>query len=159
MRRLLIAALVCTFPSSVFAKDLSGRVAVGVDQTIARTPALSVRFGLPSEEPTRQIQFQGSLAIDAQRDQDNTEFFVGGRVLYGVVIEDQLNLYLGTGLGGLNTPDGMTFRVQPGVSIDAFLFGLENLGFNTGLGLNIDIGQTTGIGTTGAILGGVHYWF
>ena len=159
MRRLLLAALVCPLPSSVFAKDLSGQIAVGVDQTIARTPAISIRYGLPSDDPVRQLQFQAALAIDAQRDQDNLELFVGGRVLYGVVIEDQLNLYLGTALGGLNTPDGMTFRVQPCVSIDAFLFGLENLGFNTGLGLNIDIGQTTGIGTTGAILGGVHYWF
>ena len=83
MRRLLLAALVCTLPSSVFAKDLSGQIAVGVDQTIARTPAISIRYGLPSDDPVRQLQFQAALAIDAQRDQDNLELFVGGRYCTG----------------------------------------------------------------------------
>ena len=159
MRRLVFAALLCTLPSTALAKDLSGRLAIGLDNTIARTPALSIRYGVPLGDPLQQLQLEGDFSTQLTRGADDQEFFIGGRAMYGVAVEDQLNLYLGTGLGGMSTPEGFTFRLQPGFSVDAFLFGLENLGFTAGFGLNIDLGETTGIGTSGAVLGGVHYWF
>ena len=97
--------------------------------------------------------------MDMTQDADLTELFIGGRAMWALVVEDQANLYLSAGMGGLNTPDGFTFRLQPGFCIDAFLFGLENLGVTTGFGLDIDLGETTGIATSGALLGGIHYWF
>ena len=51
MRRTFLSALVLCLPSTAFAKDLSGRLAIGLDNYIGRTPSLSVRFGVPTGDP------------------------------------------------------------------------------------------------------------
>jgi hypothetical protein len=159
MRLTCLAILSLFLPAMAQAKDLSGRVAFGVDQTMGRSPALSIRYGVPTGNPLRQIQIEGDFSVDLTRHQAPAELFIGGRVMYAVAVEDELNFYLSAGMGGLNTPDGFTFRLQPGCMVDAFPFGLENLGITGGFGLDLDLGETTGIATNGAVMGGFHYWF
>ena len=76
-----------------------------------------------------------------------------------MVVEDNLNLYAAAG-GALSAIDEATsIRVQPGLELQVFPFGLENLALNAGFGLNLALGSAGGIETDGALLTGAHYWF
>ncbi len=140
------------------AKDLRGRAALGVDTWFGDMPALSVRYGLPTGSPTANFQIElnaGTSLYDARKASTG-----GLRLLYSVVAEDHMNLYVGAGAGLLSDDAGNRVRIQPAMVADFFLFGLENLGLSAGLGLNLDAGTNeSGLATTGAVLGGVHYWF
>jgi hypothetical protein len=71
-----------------------------------------------------------------------------------------MNLYVVGGAGVAVEGDTTVMRVPLGITADFFLFGLENLGFSTGMGLNIDLGQGgSGAGTGGTANAGIHYWF
>jgi len=80
-----------------------------------------------------------------------------GRLLYGLVAEDNMNLFFGAGAGAFSADSLVTTRVQPVLGADFFPFGLENLGFTTECGVNIDIGDEAGAGAT--VGAGLHYWF
>ena len=87
--------------------------------------------------------------------------FFGARGLYGVVAEDNLSLLVGAGLGYARSGGSAAFRVEPLMSAEFFLFGLENLGLTLQWGLQLDLGGSgtafRSIGSGAAI--GAHYWF
>ena len=154
-------------PGVASAKDLNGRVGVGFSEQFTGTtgvPGLtevSVRYGIPSGQPTLNVQME----LDAGVDYSGGALGAAGglRFLFGAVAEDNMNLYVGAGVGyvysGLD-PDLSAVRIQPGLEAQFFLFGLENLGFTAGVGLNVDIGAATRITTVGgAPMVGMHYWF
>lgn len=153
----LPALLVASAPAH--AKDLRNRVGVGFNTWSGggALTNLSVRWGLPTSDPAVNVQFEGDLGLNTTA--GSSAVFGGGRLLYGVVAEDNMNLYLAGGAGYLNTEDGSSVRIQPGLTVDFFLFGLENLGFTGGFGANIDLGANGAVTTTGAAMGGFHYWF
>ena len=157
---LLLAPL--AMPGVAQAKDLRNRVAVGANAHLGSIPALSVRYGLPTPDPAINVQLEVSAGFSAYGDL-GSQAVAGGRLLYGVVAEDNMNLFLGAGAGVLSqTASGATdtaVRVQPVMGADFFLFGLENLGFTAEWGLNIDLGSSSGAATSAALGGGVHYWF
>lgn len=161
-RRLLPAAIACAVallaPSDAHAKDLRNRIGAGYNAWFGQVNALSVRYGLPTGDPAVNIQVEGNLGLDADNSSSD-DFFAGGRLLYGVVVEDNMNLSLGAGAGYIASGGRGRLRLQPSATVDFFLFGLENLGFSSGVGLNLDLGSPTGVSTTGAVLGGLHYWF
>ena len=91
----------------------------------------------------------GDLATD--------NILVGGRLLYAVVVEDNMNLYA-IGGGSLLSQDGSNgLRLEPALGAEYFPFGVENLGVNGEVGLRMDLGDALGIGTTAAF--GLTYWF
>jgi hypothetical protein len=148
------------FPQSAHAKDLRTRVGVGFDQQFGQLSAFSIRYGLPNENPAINIQLEGDFGFSQYKDLGDERIFGGGKLLYGVVVEDNLNLYLGAGGGFMGDGAASVVRIQPLSSVDFFLFGLENLGITTGIGLNIDVGDGgSGVAFTGAANAGVHYWF
>lgn len=160
MRRLLFMMGVLAAPSVAGAKDLRQRIGVGFDTQLGQLSALSARFGLPTSDPAINVQvgLQAGFASSSANGATNA-VFGGGKLMYGVVAEDNMNLYVSAGAGALNDGTSTTARLQPGMAVDFFLFGLENLGFTTGWGINLDLGQASGVSTTAAVGAGVHYWF
>lgn len=167
---ILLAPLLA--PGVAQAKDLRQRVAVGANAHLGSVPALSVRYGLPTPDPAINVQLEATAGFWAYGDQ-GTKAVGGGRVLYGMVAEDNMNLFLGVGAGAVTETSAATVdengdsvqtsstaaRIQPVMGADFFLFGLENLGFTAEWGVNIDLGSSAGVATSAALGGGVHYWF
>lgn len=153
---LLLGALLS--PSAAHAKDLRNRVGVGFNSWFGHVNSLSVRWGVPTSDPAVNLQLEGDFGM-ASSSTGRSDVFAGGRLLYAVVAEDNMNLSLGAGGGYLSDLNGGRFRLQPSATVDFFLFGLENLGFTGGYGFDIDLGSTTGFATTGSVIGGLHYWF
>lgn len=138
------------------AKDLRSRVGVGFHQGFGDTSALSFRFGVPAASPTMNLQVEADVGLDISS--AATGFFAGGRALWGVVAEDNLNLYVGAGAGYLGASKAV--RVQPVLSAQFFLFGLENLGFSAEWGVNVDLGTASRVTTIGGgPAAAVHYYF
>jgi len=154
---LLFAAL--TLASPVQAKDLRGRTGVGFNQQFGHVSALSARYGLPTSSPVVNVHLEGNFGLDTGAQKEGGNVFYGARVLYGVLAEDNMNLFVAGGVGGLTTGDANTVRMQPGMGADFFLFGLDNLGFTLEWGLNLDVGQQSAVATTAAMAAGAHYWF
>ncbi len=144
--------------SSADAKDLGNRFGVGFNNQLGALPAISARYGLPTANPAINIQVEADLGLNVVSG-GTTEVLLGGRALYAVVVEDNMNLYAFGG-GALSSADELTtIRVQPGMELQVFPFGLENVGINAGFGLNLDLGDAAGVSTTGALLAGAPYWF
>lgn len=156
----LLAMSALLLPGTAHAKDLSGRVGVGFLHSFGDQSALSVRYTLPLGDPAVIVQLEGFGGFAANTDSSGW-LIAGGRGLYGLVVEDNMNLYVAAGAGLLT--DQVTrqqaVRIQPTMSAEFFLFGLENLGFTTEWGLNLDLGDATGVSTTATAGVGVHYWF
>lgn len=160
-----LAALL-VLPSPALAKDLNGKLGVGFNQSLGyassagSVSSLSLRYGLPTGKPTVNVQIELDGGVDVSS--AGTRFLGGGRFLYGVVAEDNMNLYLGAGVGYLyDGPDATSFvRVQPALEAQFFPFGLENLGFTAGIGLSVDLGSELGLTTVGGAPNvGMHYYF
>jgi hypothetical protein len=155
---LLTIATLALAPSTALAKDLRNRVGVGFETSFGQVEALSVRWGVPTSDPAINIQTEVDVGFISYKNTPDA-FFAGGRLLYGVVAEDNMNLYVGAGAGYVGFGTQNLVRIQPIASVDFFLFGLENLGLNASWGLNLDVGDTAGLATTANLGAGLHYFF
>jgi hypothetical protein len=145
--------------SEAEAKDLRQRVGVGYANQLPHIDALSVKLGVPTSDPAVNVQVQGLFGVSLLDDTDDA-LFAGGRVLYGIVAEDNLNLYAIAGAGYFQNGARSGFRLQPAIGSEFFLFGLENLGFSLEWGLTVDFAGGRDLYTVGSGAGlGVHYWF
>jgi hypothetical protein len=151
-------ALTGLAPGVAHAKDLRGRVGAGFNTSFGQVQAISARYGIPTSDPAINIQTEFDFGF-ASYENVTDGLFAGGRLLYGVVAEDNMNLYLGAGAGYVGYGTGNVVRIQPVASVDFFLFGLENLGFNASWGLNLDVGDQSGLATTANLGAGLHYFF
>ncbi len=158
----LLLTTLLTLPSSAHARDLRGRLGIGFNNNFSSMTAISVKYGIPTNKETVNLQVQAMVGFAFLKDQDD-RFFAGGRVLIPILAEDNLNLYAGVGGGYVRFHDDKAAaRIGAVVGVEFFLFGLENLGLSAEFGLNLDLGnqvldvQTTG-GTAAAV--GVHYYF
>ncbi|MEL6344021.1 MAG: hypothetical protein AAFV53_12955 [Myxococcota bacterium] len=156
---LLSIAALSLFSSTASAKDLGNRLGIGVQTQLDEVPAASIRYGLPTANPARNIQIEGDFGVRI-RQGDPTRLVAGGRLLYALVVEDNMNLYAYGGGAYIDEGGASIVRIQPGVEAQAFPFGLENLGVTAGVGVNLDLGGgETGVETVGSVIAGVHYWF
>ncbi len=154
-------------PGSVQAKDLRNRVGVGFNNQFGGVPSLSARYGLPMPDQVINTQVELLFGMDLDGDDSTTDSIsAGARLLYGLVAEDNMNLFAAAGLGWVSysNPSSSSsvsaLRVQPGLSAEFFFFGLENLGFSADWGLNIDLGSPTGMASFTSVPGmGLHYYF
>ena len=157
MRRAVLTCLILLASARpAAAKDLGNRIGVGFQSQLGAVPALSARYGLPTANPAVNIQVEADFGFATG---DVAQLYAGGRGLYGLVVEDNMNLYGYVGAGWNDSGAGGAFRLQPGLEVQAFPFGLENLGLTGSFGLNVDLGGQTSISTTGAVAAGLHYWF
>ena len=158
---ILLTATIAS-PSVSEARDLRGRLGIGFNNNFSSLTSISVKYGIPTNKETVNLQVQALVGFAFLKDQDD-RFFAGGRVLIPILAEDNLNLYAGVGGGYVRFHDSkQAARIGAVVGVEFFLFGLENLGLSAEFGLNLDLGnqvldvQTTG-GTAAAV--GVHYYF
>ena len=152
--RIVVAAGLGLVASSVAeAKDMGGRLGVGFDNEVGTVSALSVRYGLPTGHPAINVVLEGLYGTTPQGAAD----FVGGRAQYGVVAEDNMNLYVGGGLGGSTSTSSTRLTVD--MAAEWSFFGLENLGFLASWGVGLDLGSSGGLSTRTSPGFGVHYYF
>ncbi len=155
----MIAVLLLAAAPEAHANDLRGRFGLGFHAGLGTVSAISARYALPtkSEAVNVQLEADGGFAAGSSVD---PELVAGGRLIYGVVAEDNLSLYAAGGAHYVASGTTDIVRVQPALGAEFFFFGLENLGFGVEWGLNLDFGETTGIRTvSGAPAVTVHYWF
>ncbi|MCB9758649.1 MAG: hypothetical protein H6739_02315 [Alphaproteobacteria bacterium] len=158
MRR-LFPLLLLLIPLSADAKDLRNRLGVGFQNQFSQMSSISVKYGLPAREPAINIQAElnaGFSVLNGTAD----AFFLGARLNYALVAEDNMNLYVAAGGGFLQQGELSGVRVQPAAGTEFFLFGLENLGFTAEIGVNLDYLDGFNVGTvSGGPAIGVHYYF
>ena len=160
MTRLCLLLFASLIPSTaVQAKDLRGRYGVGFNQQFGHVSALSARYALPTSSHVMNVHLEGNFGLDTGEKDAGGDVFYGARVLYGVLAEDNMNLFVAGGAGGLTNGDTNTVRIQPSIGTDFFLFGLDNLGFTIESGMNLDLGQHSRVRTTASMAAGAHYWF
>jgi len=156
---ILVLFIMSVGSRDISAKDLRSRIGVGFNTQLGDTPALAARYGMPTSNPNINIQVEADVGIAPETSTGGAQTMVGGRALMGLVSEDNLNLYGVVGVASMAQGDATTLRIQPTISIDWFLFGLENLGLTTAWGVNVDMGESVGLTTTGALTAGALYWF
>lgn len=154
---MLLALLLVSAPAD--AKDLRSRLGIGLHEQFGSVTALSARYGLPTGKPTSNVQIEVDLGADLASTMD-PKFFAGGRLLFSVVAEDNMNLYLGAGAGYVVDGPAGVVRLQPVAGAEFFFFGLENLGFSVEWGVNVDLGSAWAVQTIGSSPGvAAHYYF
>lgn len=154
--------------SNAMAKNLAERFGAGFDSQIGltqRLDAASVRYWID-----RDMGVQGDFAFmnfAPKNGSSQTAFGMGGKFLYNVIEETNMNLYAGGGIYVFNQPV-YAINMKTGFSLGAlsgiefFFEGLPNLGFN--VELDIGLKYLDGYGTTfgisaDSINAGVHYYF
>lgn len=145
--------------SAVEAKDLDTRLGVGVNNWFASQPSLSVRYALPLPAEQQETQVEAVLGFSTDPSSPSA-LTIGGRAVYAVVVEDNLNVFAGGGAGFLMLNGTGALRLQPAMEFQYFFMGLDNLSFSAGVGMNIDIGKGNNkLELSSSMLGGLHYWF
>ena len=153
------------FSGTASAKDMDGRIGVGVNQWFGSMPTVSAKYGIPlrniNTNISSDLEIQSELCFGFSTDPtEPNELVFAGRFLYGMVVEDNMNLMAGGGMGVIRIDDFSVLRLQPGLEAQIFPVGVPNLSINAGFGLNLDLGSTEGrTGTAGTALAGFHYWF
>ncbi|MFH1464566.1 MAG: hypothetical protein ABIO70_09270 [Pseudomonadota bacterium] len=165
MRHAPLAALLCSAlllaAPAAQAKDLRNRFGVGFTEQIGGFPSIALRYGLPMPNEVMNLQVELAAGFLADGDATTTDGVSGGaRLLYALVAEDNMNLYAEAGLGWNSIEGANALRIQPGLGVQFFFFGLENLGISADWGICIDLGKPTGIATWSSAPGlGLHYYF
>ncbi len=152
---------------NAMAKDLSQRIGAGFNSQIGlsnRLDAASVRYWF-----NRDMGVQGDVAFfnfSPDHGSSQTSFGIGGKFLYNVIKETNMNLYAGGGIyaftepGLVDTEGG--FSVSGLSGIEFFFQGLPNLGFNLELDLGLkylnQYGTAFGL-QADSINAGFHYYF
>jgi hypothetical protein len=151
---------VVALPQKAQAKDLSNRLGLGFkNQSSTELPGIAIQYW-----PGADLGLSASLGIDTQT---NNSKFGAMLKLYRVIFpEDNLNFYLGAGAGILsietagNNESG--FELMGFAGVEAFLAGLENVGFNFEFGTAItSISSGTRFRTLGdsPVRAGVTFYF
>ncbi|MSQ01207.1 MAG: hypothetical protein EXR71_04835 [Myxococcales bacterium] len=141
------------------AGDHRGRFGFGFHAGLGDVAALSARYSLPTatSKVNVQLEINGGVALSSEAP---LGVLVGGRLLYGVVAEDNLTLYAAAGAAYVQESSWTGIRVLPAIGAEFFLFGLENLGFGVEWGVQVDVGSEFALRTvSGAPAVTVHYWF
>lgn len=152
--------LLTTLLSSAFAKDLDGRIAVGLNQSVGEIPSLSARFAIPLSQKALEVQVGAIVGFDTDPSNISPGFVFGLRGFYGLIVEDNMNILAGGCIAYISDNGSPTVRLQPSLESQVFLMGLDNLSLAPSIGLNIDFGNgNTKFSVGGSFMGSVHYWF
>ncbi len=162
-----VTVLCLLIAPNAMAKDLSERIGAGFNSQIGlsnRLDAASVRYWI-----NRDMGVQGDLAFlnfAPYHGSNQTSFGVGGKFLYNVIEETNMNLYAGGGADVFTEPapagteTGFSFCGLSG--IEFFFQGLPNLGFNLELDLGVkylnQYGTAFGV-EADSVNAGFHYYF
>ena len=98
---------------------------------------------------------------------DVDEFDIGGKLLYVIRSEQNMNVYAGGGLGIANIDwdqgdSDTAFSLSGILGVEYFFSGLPNLGFSTELGImfrDYDDNDSVGSDADTLLTAGIHYYF
>ena len=148
--------------SNASAKDLLGRIGIGFNSQLSPygINSISIKYW-----PGPTFCLQGMLGFQMTDDVD--VFDLGGKMLFRIKSEQNMNVYAGGGLGIANTdPDqgdsDTSFSLSGVLGVEYFFSGLPNLGFSTELGLMFrDYNNNDSVGSDADIFStaGIHYYF
>lgn len=160
------------------AKNLTGRVGVGYEDTLVAGPGANLSGISARFYPTQQLFVGGVLGFssidpDADGADTQTSFGLGVSTGYVFVDEPNLNLYGGAGLsfGSVSVSDPATgdtegktaLGLNVGVGMEFFFVGLPNLGFTAAYGLTYasvdDLGSSIALGGGEFATYGIRYYF
>lgn len=167
------------FEGSAEAKDLTGRVGVGYENTLvggAGGAGLSGIAGRYYATPQLLLNAQFGLLMidpDANGADSQNSFGLGVGGGYVFIDEPNLNLFAGAGLSFGQVPgsdpttgesEGKTaIGLNAGVGMEFFLVGLPNLGLTASYGLSYanvsDVASTIAIGGGDYATFGIRYYF
>lgn len=156
MRHILIlffATLISSAGHFAFAKDMTHRLGVGyADPFSLEMPSLHLRYW-----SSQRTGFSASLGVDTE--EDLSRFGLMGKVYRVFFSEENLNFYMGSGLGILtreatnsagSVESDTGFELTGFCGVEFFLNGLESLGFSFEAGIGVtSIGSEVRVRTLG----------
>ena len=124
---LVMVSILFSLPLEGQAVNLEKRLGVGYS-ALSPLSGWSVRYWLSEALAVNGV-------IDFHFESDNNQFLFGGRIIYKVKDEKNLNLYLGGEIGGdLRENADDNFCIGPFIGAEYFFAGLPNLGFGAEIG-------------------------
>ncbi|MGA1844704.1 MAG: hypothetical protein ACMUIS_09095 [bacterium] len=161
---ILCVVFVVGFIGNAAAKDLQRRLGVGFNSQLGvgdyGVDSLSIKYYTDSK-----LCLQGVFGFVMSDPVDMIN--IGGKALYTVKEEQNMNVYAGGGIMIANVdPDGAdsdtAFLLSGILGVEYFFSGLPNLGFSTELGLSfLNYDEYDAVGTTADsfLSAGIHYYF
>lgn len=143
-----------------FARDLQGRLGLGYNSEFSNSsetngvPGISFKYGFSRELATELIV---GLATSSP-----TNSVTAVKLFKNLFFETNLNFYSMVGLGLVSANSNFGFELIGGLGAEAFLPGLESLGFSMEVGgsfTNISgsfVAKTIGVSFLNA---GIHFYF
>ncbi|MGA1842901.1 MAG: hypothetical protein ACMUIU_19975 [bacterium] len=158
----ILLIIIFVSASNVAAKDMLGLFGIGFNSQLGSRDfsSISVKYWAGS-----RLCVQGMLGFQLADDVD--EFKIGGKGLYVIKTEENMNVYVGGGLGIVNTDPNQeksdtSFLISGVLGLEYFFSGLPNLGFSTELGLifsDYKDNDSVGTGAYTFLSAGIHYYF
>jgi len=147
---LVVAGILLSFPFKGESADLKGRLGVGYS-ALSPLSGWSIRYWL-----SENLAVNGIFGFHFET--DSSEFLLGGRVIYKVKDETNLNLYLGGEIGAdLRENADDNFSIGPFAGVEFFLSGLPNLGFGAEIGAYYQSAEDAFATAFGRLV--AHYYF
>lgn len=124
---------------SVQAKDLTNRLGLGyADPFSLDMPSIHARYW-----PSARYGFSASLGVDTE--EDASRFGLMGKLYKVIFTEDNMNFYMGTGLGiisreetsGSSVDSDTGYELSAFVGAEFFLPGLDSLSFSFEAGAGV----------------------
>lgn len=149
---LVTVSILFCLPLKGEAVNLKKRLGVGFS-ALSPLEGWSFRYWLTEK-------FAVNPVIDFQFQTDNSQFLLGGRVIYKVKDEKSMNLYLGGEIGGELKQDLKdNFCIGPFAGVEYFFAGLPNLGLGAEIGLYYQSDDSAFATAFSQVGFGVHYYF
>jgi hypothetical protein len=156
----VVGTLLLMRPAAASARDLQGRLGLGYNAQFANTtqangvPGVSLKYGF-----TRDIAMEGVVALNTASPGNSATAL---KFFKNLFFETNLNFYfmLGGGLVSANNISGGQFL--GGFGVEAFIPGLESLGFSMETGASFDnLSGSFALKTLGVsfLNAGMHFYF
>jgi len=147
---LVAVGILLSFPFKGESANLKGKLGVGYS-ALSPLSGWSIRYWL-----TGNLAVNGIFGFHFET--DNNEFLLGGRAIYKVKDETNLNLYLGGEIGAdLRENVDDNFSVGPFAGVEFFLSGLPNLGLGAEIGAYYQSAEKAFATAFGRLV--AHYYF
>ncbi len=147
---LVAVSILVSFPLKGEAVNLENRLGLGYS-AFSPLSGWSIRYWL-----SEALAVNGVIGFHFVT--DSSEFLLGGRIIYKVKDEKNLNLYLGGEIGvDLRQNFDDNFSVGPFAGAEYFFAGLPNLGFGAEIGAYYESADSTFATLFGGL--SIHYYF
>lgn len=147
---LVMVSILFCLPLKGEAVSLKKRLGVGFS-ALSPLDGWSFRYWLTEK-------FAVNPVINFHLETANSEFLLGGRIIYKAKDEKSMNLYLGGEIGvDLRQNRDDNFSIGPFAGVEYFMMQIPNLGLGAEIGLYYQSGNSAFATTYGRVV--AHYYF